>query len=124
MTVFLFSPPRQSQDWQPAVDIYRSTDGWILKVDLAGVRLDDVHVHLGKRTVSISGVRRDGMMEDSGCQHYSMEISYSRFHRTIELPEDIQTARVAVDYRDGILYVRIAQSNAPRNAQREEARNE
>ena len=124
MTVFLFSPPRQSQDWQPAVDIYRSTDGWILKVDLAGVRLDDVHVHLGKRTVSISGVRRDGMMEDSGCRHYSMEISYSRFQRTIELPEDIQSARVAVDYRDGILYVRIAQSNAPRNAQREEARNE
>jgi HSP20 family protein len=124
MTVFLFSPPRQSQDWQPAVDIYRSADGWILKVDLAGVRLDDVHVHLGKRTVTISGVRRDGMMEDSGCRHYSMEISYSRFQRTIELPEDIHTARVAVDYRDGILYVRIAKDNEARNAQREEARNE
>jgi HSP20 family protein len=124
MTVFLFSPPRQSQDWQPAVDIYQATNGWILKVDLAGVRLDDVHVHLGKRTVSISGIRRDGMMEDSGCRHYSMEISYSRFHRTIELPEDIQTARVAVDYRDGILYVRIARNDESRNAQREEARNE
>ena len=124
MTVFLFSPPRQNQDWQPAVDIYQATNGWILKVDLAGVRLDDVHVHLGKRTVSISGIRRDGMMEDSGCRHYSMEISYSRFQRTIELPEDIQTARVAVDYRDGILYVRIARNDDSRNAQREDARNE
>ena len=110
MTVFLFSPPRQTQDWQPAVDIYRSTTGWILKVDLAGVRLEDVHVHLGKRTVTISGVRRDWMMEDTGCRHYSMEISYSRFQRTIELPDDIQTAKVSVDYRDGILFVRIAQA--------------
>ena len=122
MTVFLFSAPRQNQDWQPAVDIYRSTNGWILKVDLAGVRLEDVHVHLGKRTVTISGVRRDWMLEDSACRHYSMEISYSRFQRTIELPDDIQTARVAVDYRDGILFVRIAQSSEARNVQREEAK--
>lgn len=110
MTVFLFSPPRQTQDWQPAVDIYRSKSGWILKVDLAGVRLDDVHIHLGARTVTISGVRRDWMMEDTGCRQYSMEISYSRFQRTVELPDDIQTAKVSVDYRDGILFVRIAQT--------------
>ena len=112
MTVFLFSPNRQSQDWQPAVDIYRSTNGWILKVDLAGVRMEDVHVHLAKRSVSISGVRRDWMLEDSSCRHYTMEISYSRFQRTIELPEEIQNARLAVDYRDGILFVRIAREDA------------
>jgi HSP20 family protein len=108
VTVFLFTPPRQEQDWQPAVDIYRTSTGWILKFDIAGVRLNDVHVHVSARSVTVSGVRRDWMMEDTGCRHYSMEISYSRFQRTIELPEDIQTAKLAVDYRDGILFVRIA----------------
>ena len=112
MTVFLFSPQRQNQDWQPAVDIYRSNKGWILKVDLAGVRMEDIHVHLAKRSVSISGVRRDCLLEDNSCRHYSMEIAYSRFDRTVELPEDIQNARVAVDYRDGILLVRIAREDA------------
>jgi len=116
VTVFLFTP-RQAQEWQPAVDIYRSTAGWILKFDLAGVRLDDVHVHVGKRAVTVSGVRRDNMQEEAGCCHYSMEITYSRFQRTVELPEEIDgDSRVRVDYRDGILFVRIAQ--------REEARNE
>ena len=52
--------------------------GWILKFDLAGVRLEDVQVHVSKRTVMVSGVRRDCMVED-GCRHYSMEITYSRF---------------------------------------------
>ena len=112
MTVFLFSPHRQSQDWQPAVDIYRSANGWILKVDLAGVRMEDIHVHLARRSVSISGVRRDWMLEDSSCRHYSMEISYSRFQRTVELPEEIQNAKVAVEYRHGILFVRIAREDA------------
>jgi HSP20 family protein len=123
MTVFLFSPQRQHQDWQPAVDIYRSTSGWILKVDLAGVRMEDIHVHLAERSVTISGVRRDWMLEDSSCRHYSMEISYTRFQRTVELPEDIQNARVAVDYRDGILFVRVARcNNEARNVQREDAK--
>lgn len=109
MTVFMFSPQRQQEEWQPAVDIYRTKFGWVLKFDLAGVRMEDVHVHLSSRTVTVTGVRRDWMHDEGGCRHYSMEITYSRFQRTIELPDDIEAARMAVDYRDGILTVRIAQ---------------
>jgi HSP20 family protein len=107
VTVFLFSPPRQGLDWQPAVDIYRSEDGWILKFDLAGVRMEDIHIRVNGHTVTVSGIRRDYMMEDVGCRHYSMEITYNRFERSIELPDDLGSARVGVDYRDGILFVRI-----------------
>jgi len=107
VTVFLFSPPRQAADWQPSVDIYKSNNGWVLKFDLAGVRLDDVSAHVSRNRVTVSGIRRDWMLEDTSCHHYSMEISYSRFERTVELPEDLSTARFRLDYRDGILLVRI-----------------
>jgi HSP20 family protein len=107
VTVFLLSPPRQGLGWQPAVDIYRSKNGWILKFDLAGVRMEDIHIRVNGGTVTVSGVRRDCMMEDVGCRHYSMEITYNRFERSIELPDDIASAHVGVDYRDGILFVRI-----------------
>lgn len=115
MTVFLFSPPRAAQEWQPAVDIYRADGGWILKFDIAGVRLDDVHVQVRARTVTVSGVRRDWLMEDAGCRHYSMEITYSRFQRSIELPDDLNTANIGLDYRDGILLVRITQRKGLKN---------
>ena len=108
MTVHLYSQKRAEQ-WQPAADIYKTSTGWVLKFDLAGVRMDDVQVHVGRRTVTVSGVRRDWMVEGAGCWHYSMEISYSRFERRIELPDDIHAAGTAVDYKDGILTVRIAQ---------------
>ena len=29
MTVFLFAPPGQDQEWQPPVDIYQANWGWI-----------------------------------------------------------------------------------------------
>jgi HSP20 family protein len=106
VTVFLFAPPGQDQEWQPPVDVYRMKWGWILKLELAGVRMEDLSVHVSKRAVTVSGIRRDYMIE-SGCSHYSMEITYSRFRRSIELPEDLTGSKLRLDYRDGILFIRI-----------------
>ena len=41
------------------------------------------------------------------CRHYHMEISYSTFERTLELPVDLEPARIATEYKDGMLLVRI-----------------
>ncbi|HUQ92270.1 MAG TPA: Hsp20/alpha crystallin family protein [Bryobacteraceae bacterium] len=108
MTLFLLSPARQQQDlWHPAADVYRTSWGWILKFDLAGVCLEDIHVHVAKNAVTVSGVRRDRLVE-GGANHYAMEIFYNRFERTIELPGTLEHARLRLDYRDGILFIRIS----------------
>ena len=106
MTVFMFAPPGQEQEWQPPVDIYKTDWGWILKFELAGVRLEDINVQVSRRAVVVVGIRRDYMVE-SGCSHYSMEITYSSFRRSVELPEDLSGGQFRLDYRDGILFVRI-----------------
>ena len=106
MSSFIFPGARQVEAWQPAVDIYKTRCGWLLKFDLAGVRLDDVQVHVSRRAVTVAGVRRD-RLEEAGCRHYSMEITYSRFSRTVELPEEVQGSDMSMEYRDGILQVRI-----------------
>jgi HSP20 family protein len=92
--------------WQPPADIYKTRNGWLLKFDLAGVKPDEVAVEAHGRRITVSGLRRDWTREE-GCTHYSMEISYNRFQRTIELPCDIQSARIGSEYHDGILTVRI-----------------
>jgi HSP20 family molecular chaperone IbpA len=68
--------------------------------------MEDLNVHVSKRAVMVSGIRRDYMIE-TGCSHYSMEITYSRFRRSVELPEDMTGSNMRLDYRDGILFVRI-----------------
>jgi HSP20 family protein len=93
-------------EWQPSVDVYRTRDGWLLKFDLAGVRLEDVTVSVRGRRVSVSGVRRDSIVEE-GCSYYSMEISYNRFERAIEMPADLENARVSLEVRNGLLLVRM-----------------
>src|SRR5262245_42399710 len=66
--------------WQPATDVYRTRDGWLVKFDLAGVRPEDIHVTVSGRELTVVGVRRDFCL-DEGCYHYTMEITYSRFER-------------------------------------------
>jgi HSP20 family protein len=92
--------------WQPSADVYRTRDGWLIKFDLAGVRPEDVMVTVRGRRVSVSGVRRDLMMEE-GCSYYSMEISYNRFERSLEMPADLENAQVTLEARNGLLLVRM-----------------
>jgi HSP20 family protein len=92
--------------WQPLVDVYRTRDGWLIKADLAGVRPEDIELSVHGTRLTICGVRKDCTL-DQGCRHYRLEISYSRFERTIDLPENLERAGIASEYREGMLLVRI-----------------
>ena len=96
----------RAEVWRPPVDIYRRGHDWLLKFDLAGVRAEDVRVRIGGSRVTVSGVRRDRVVEE-GYYHHSMEISYNRFERTIELPGDLSDAEYSLEARDGLLLVRV-----------------
>jgi HSP20 family protein len=102
----------QSGSWAPAVDIYRSRDGWLLKADLAGVDREDIAVEVKGHQLRIRGVRRDWCLEE-GCHHYRMEIAYSCFERRIELPDDLDDSTIASEFRAGMLLIRITTRTSP-----------
>ena len=88
------------------MDIYRSRDGWVVKMELAGVRPQDVSITVRGSQLRVSGVRYDRIVEE-GWRHYAMEIAYNRFERTIELPCDLEHARITVEGREGMLLLRV-----------------
>jgi HSP20 family protein len=104
-----FFPPDEAANptaWRPAVDVYRTPRGWLLKFDLAGVRPEDVALTVHGCRVTIRGVRRD-LLTEEGCRYYRMEITYNHFERSVELPCDVEPASVATDYRHGMLLVHL-----------------
>ncbi len=92
--------------WRPAVDVYQTRDGYLVKFDLAGVPPEDVNLTLHGNSLTVHGERRDCCLEE-GCCHYLLEIAYSRFERTVTLPADLGRARVILDHSHGMLLVRI-----------------
>jgi HSP20 family protein len=98
--------------WRPAVDVYRCQHGWLLKFDLAGVRSDDLNVEIHESLVTVSGVRRDWRVAEHQEAH-QLEIAYSRFERSVELPESLADADIRSEYRDGMLLVHIVTKRSP-----------
>ena len=94
--------------WCPAADVYRTNDGWIVKVDLAGIRSADVEVSVNGPRLRISGLRRDSFCGE-GISHYQLEITYSRFEKMIQFPNSIEHADITRDYSDGLLILRLRQ---------------
>lgn len=92
--------------WNPAADVYRSNDGWIVKVDLAGVCADDLEIEIDQSSLRVRGCRRDTFYKQ-GYSYHQMEITYSRFEKTIPFPCSIETASLAHDYLDGFLIVHL-----------------
>jgi HSP20 family protein len=93
--------------WNPAADVYRSDEGWIVKVDLAGVSSDDLEIEIDRSSLRIRGCRRDTFYRE-GYSYQQMEITYSRFEKTIEFPCVIEEASLAHDYRDGFLVIHLS----------------
>jgi HSP20 family protein len=103
--------------WCPAADVYRSKDGWIVKVDLAGVQPHDVDVIIDGDLLRISGSRRDGICGE-GVSHYQLEITYSRFEKMIRFPRSIEHASIERDYHDGLLILRLREEQEQARAAR------
>ncbi len=99
-------PAESTNIWRPPLDIYRKGSTWLLKFDLAGVRAEDVRVRLAGNRVTVTGMRKDWVVEQ-GYQYHSMEISYNRFERTVKLPGDLSSAEYSLEARDGLLFVRV-----------------
>src|SRR5688572_30728269 len=83
--------------WQPLADIYRIRKGWLIKLDLAGIRLEDIEITTKGNCLTIAGIRRDFLKEESP-DYYALEISYNRFRKSIELPVELEEAEIRLDY--------------------------
>ncbi len=99
------STPRK-EAWQPRADIYRMAGGWLVKFELAGVRLEDVKLTVRGSMLTVQGTRRDVYLHECLDCH-SLEIAYSRFERSLELPGMSEDAEIMASCQDGMLIVRI-----------------
>jgi HSP20 family protein len=109
--------------WYPAADIYQTREGWIVKIELAGVSTEDIEIEIQGDTLYIAGTRRD-----TTCSHefalHQMEITYSRFEKTLRFPASIQGASIEHNFDNGLLIIRLrkAEKNETPKPETEESK--
>ena len=97
--------------WYPAADVYEAPDGWLVKVELAGVATEDVEMEIEGNSLHITGTRKDRTC-DPGVSYHQMEITYSRFEKSLTFPEMIEGASIEHNFDNGLLIIRLRTSAA------------
>ena len=101
-----------NRTWQPAVDVFECEEGVCAVVDLSGVKLEEVELIVGRRTLSLRGERRDpGSQSDR--RFTVLEIPFGPFERTLQLPVAVDPESVFATYDAGFLRVTMPRAGAP-----------
>jgi HSP20 family protein len=92
--------------WTPALDVFEDKDNIFVRVELPGMKREDIEVSLHEGTVSISGERKSESKYEEADVHRS-ERFFGRFQRTIALSAPVAAEKVKAQYKDGILTVTL-----------------
>ena len=96
--------------WMPPVDIYETAEqDVIVKVDLPGLKRDEIKVTFENQVLSIEGQRQATPENVEGGQNraHRLERSHGPFRRSFTLPATVDAARVDASYQDGVLVVKL-----------------
>ena len=93
-------------DWSPAVDIYETSDGIVLKVELPGISKEDVSVEVKDNVLTLKGERLlDPKIKDE--HYYRKERNFGKFHRTFSLQEPIKSDLIKASFKNGVLTIDV-----------------
>jgi HSP20 family protein len=107
------SDPTPGDRWRPAIDVFETEKSVIVRVELGGVRSQDVKVTVDGDVLRIQGSRRTPPAEDVMRLH-RMEIASGRFERTIRITIPFERERVNASLEDGFLTVVLPKREAVR----------
>ena len=92
--------------WTPALDVQEDKDSFKVRVELPGLKREDIEVSLQDGAVVISGERKEETVSE-GTEVHRQERRYGKFTRTLALPAAVSEDKVAAQYKDGILTVTL-----------------
>ncbi len=90
--------------WVPPTDFYETEGGYVVRVEVAGMNLEDFKISLERNYLIISGVREDSAERRA---YHQMEIRFGEFRTVIALPAPVDANQAEAVYRDGFLSIRL-----------------
>ena len=88
----------------PVLDISEGRKEITVKAEIPGVEAGDLDVSLNERTLIIKGEKKQEK-EDKDENFHRVERSYGSFHRSVQLPADVDPQEVQATYKKGILKI-------------------
>lgn len=112
--VFLPVWGEQTITFAPAVELSETSEAIQLKLEIPGMKAEDLDVQVTKNTVTITGERKEETKSEENGMTRS-EFRYGKFQRMINLPAKVQNTNVTAEYKDGILHLSLPKAEEEKN---------
>jgi HSP20 family protein len=96
----------EARAWSPTIEVFEKDNRLVTKVDLPGLKKEDVKVEVTDGHLSISGERKREV-EEKKKNVYRSEREYGSFYRAVPLPEGVKLEDVKATFADGVLEVSV-----------------
>jgi len=112
MTIVRWDPFRDfgfttGETWVPPVDVFQTGEHeLVLKAELPDMSREDIDVSVENFVLTIKGEKKlsTDVKDD---QYHHIERRYGAFSRSFSVPRTVDSSKVAADYRNGVLTVRL-----------------
>lgn len=98
--------PLPTGNFVPAVDVYEDAQKLVLKLEIPGVRKEDLDIQVEGRTLTVKGERKLEA-EEKEENFTRVERRFGSFVRSFTLPGSVSTEDVAATSQDGVLSVTL-----------------
>jgi HSP20 family protein len=100
----------------PPVDVYEDANQLVMKLEVPGIKQEDLDVRVENQTLMVKGERKFEKNEKEENFH-RIERRYGSFTRSFTLPQTVDTGAVKANYEHGLLTISLAKKEAAKPKQ-------
>lgn len=100
-------PAAEGSSFVPAVDVYEDAQRVVVKVEVPGIKQEDLSVRLENQILTVKGERKFEQEEKKENFH-RIERSFGSFVRTFTVPQTVDTESIKANYDAGVLTIALA----------------
>jgi HSP20 family protein len=97
---------RKELTWKPLTDFYETDKEYVLLMELAQVRSEDVSIQLQDGTLIVRGARKANPPSERR-RYHKMEINYGPFEQRVTLSDDVDLEKLSASYHEGFMEIRL-----------------
>jgi HSP20 family protein len=108
-----YEHPHEDQDrthataWVPATDIFSRDEDLVIRIEVAGLRPEDVDITFSHGVLTVSGQRRTELGTDGDDSFFIRERFHGAFRRAITLPPNIDDEQITAEFFNGLVEITV-----------------
>lgn len=92
--------------WRPAMNVQDLEKSYELSFSMPGFEKNDITLSVKNGTLHLKAERAE-VKDEQEAKYLAREIARGSYERSIELPENVNTDKIAAEYKSGILMLSI-----------------